>query len=148
MSMAFHSYPGLFMGEDGILFSNDTWVWNWNKQSIGGRNVAALEVMISEIGNLSFSNRPDAWSWKILEDDIFYVQATRSHIDNCLLPSLHPTSRWSKFLPRKIISIACPSCNVGMESNDHVLFECDTASSIWCLVHMWTHSNMPSFSSS
>ncbi|GJU13229.1 hypothetical protein Tco_1135625 [Tanacetum coccineum] len=80
-------------------FSNDTWIWNWNRQSIGSRNVAALDAMIPEIGHISFNNGLDTWSWKISDDDTFSVQATRSHIDNCLLPSLHPSSRWSKFLP-------------------------------------------------
>ncbi|GJS17617.1 hypothetical protein Tco_0412089 [Tanacetum coccineum] len=71
-------------------FSNDTWIWNWIRQSIGSRNVAALDAMISEIGHISFNNGPDTWSWKISDDDTFSVQATRSHIENCLLPSLHP----------------------------------------------------------
>nr|GEW00408.1 RNA-directed DNA polymerase, eukaryota [Tanacetum cinerariifolium] len=43
----------------------------------------------------------DSWHWNIDLDDIFSVNATRNHIDDCLLPSLSPSSRWSKFLPRK-----------------------------------------------
>ncbi|GKC20072.1 hypothetical protein Tco_1022222, partial [Tanacetum coccineum] len=35
-------------------------------------------------------------------NDSFSVQATRSHIDKCLLPSLSPSSRWSKLIPRKL----------------------------------------------
>nr|GFC42644.1 reverse transcriptase domain, reverse transcriptase zinc-binding domain protein [Tanacetum cinerariifolium] len=110
-----------------------------------GRNVAALDVMVSEIGHVSFNNGRDAWSWKISVNDSFSVQATRSHTNNCLLPLLSPSSRWSKLIPRKvnvfiwrliwdrpptrlilslrgieISSIACPSCNASMESNDHV----------------------------
>nr|GEV81113.1 hypothetical protein [Tanacetum cinerariifolium] len=50
-----------------------------------GRNVAALDVMVSEIGHVSFNNGHNAWSWKILVNDSFSVQATRSHINNCLL---------------------------------------------------------------
>ncbi|GJY53183.1 hypothetical protein Tco_0444847 [Tanacetum coccineum] len=67
----------------------------------GGRNVAALNVMVSEIGHVYFNNHPDAWSWKISDSDSLSVQATRSHIDNCLLSSLSPSSRWSKLIPRK-----------------------------------------------
>ncbi|GKD15488.1 RNA-directed DNA polymerase, eukaryota, partial [Tanacetum coccineum] len=144
-----------------------------NRQNIGGRNVAALDVMVSEIGHVYFNNHPDAWSWKISDSDSLSVQATRSHIDNCLLSSLSPSSRWSKLIPRKvnvfiwwlildrlptrlnsslrgieISSIACPSCNADMESNDHVFFECDTTSNIWRLVRTWTSTNMPSFPSS
>nr|GEY68782.1 RNA-directed DNA polymerase, eukaryota, reverse transcriptase zinc-binding domain protein [Tanacetum cinerariifolium] len=67
----------------------------------GGRNVAALDVMVSKIGNVSFNNWPDAWSWKILDNDSFSVQAMRSHIGNCFLPSLSPTSIWSKLIPHR-----------------------------------------------
>ncbi|GJV89380.1 hypothetical protein Tco_1533318 [Tanacetum coccineum] len=49
-------------------------------KSIGSRNVAALEVLILELGHVSLNNRLDAWSWKILDDDSFSVQATRFHI--------------------------------------------------------------------
>ncbi|GJR91919.1 hypothetical protein Tco_0215930 [Tanacetum coccineum] len=45
--------------------SNDAWAWNWNRQSIGSRNVAGLEALVSELGHVSLSNRPDAWSWNI-----------------------------------------------------------------------------------
>ncbi|GJW96092.1 RNA-directed DNA polymerase, eukaryota [Tanacetum coccineum] len=117
--------------------------------------MAALDRLISNIGNVSFNNAPDSWSWKISNDDPLSVQATRSHIDNCLLSSLHPNTRWLKFLPRKvnifiwwlildrlptrfnlslrgidIPSIACTTCNASMETNEHVFFECDTASNI------------------
>ncbi|GJT94912.1 hypothetical protein Tco_1090430 [Tanacetum coccineum] len=36
-------------------FSNDTWIWNWNRQSIESR-VAPLDVRISEIWHISFNN--------------------------------------------------------------------------------------------
>ncbi|GKC40667.1 RNA-directed DNA polymerase, eukaryota [Tanacetum coccineum] len=136
-------------------FVNNTWNWNWKRSNIGSRNMAALDRLISNIGHVSFNSAPDSWSWKISNDDSFSVQATRSHIDNCLLPSLHPNTRWLKFLPRKvnifiwrlildrlptrlnlsllgidIPSIACTTCNASMETNEHVFFECDTASNI------------------
>ena len=151
---------------------NDSWAWNWNIKSIGRRNEAALEAMVLELGQVSLSNRNDAWYWNITDDGSFSVQATRIHIGNYLLPSLSPSTRWSKLLPRKvnvfiwrlildrlpnrlnlslrgldISSIACPLCNMGMESNDHVFFGCDTASSMWRLIRVWTDINMPLFSS-
>ncbi|GKC58412.1 putative RNA-directed DNA polymerase, eukaryota, reverse transcriptase zinc-binding domain protein, partial [Tanacetum coccineum] len=113
---------------------NNTWAWNWNRESKGSRNEAALEVMVSELGQVCLSNLPDAWSWNISDDGNFSVQATIIHIDNCLLPSLSPSTRWSKLLPR-------------LDSNDHVFFGCDTASKIWRLIRVWTDINMPSFSS-
>ena len=45
------------------------------------------------------------------------------------------------------MSITCPSCNAGLESNDHIFFGCDTSINIWRLIRMWIDVNMPSFSS-
>ncbi|GJU43814.1 RNA-directed DNA polymerase, eukaryota, reverse transcriptase zinc-binding domain protein [Tanacetum coccineum] len=58
-------------------FVNNTWNWNWKRSNIGSRNMAALDRLISNIGNVSFNNAPDSWSWKISNDDPFSVQATR-----------------------------------------------------------------------
>ncbi|GJY86489.1 retrovirus-related pol polyprotein from transposon TNT 1-94 [Tanacetum coccineum] len=127
--------------------SNDNWSWNWNRQSLGSRNEEALEAMISEVGHVNVSNLPDSWQWNIAPYGVFSVHDTRLHLDNCLLPSLSPSTRWSNLLPRKIMSIICPSCNAGLESNDHIFFGCDTAINIWRLIRVWIDVNMPSFSS-
>ncbi|GJY85810.1 RNA-directed DNA polymerase, eukaryota, reverse transcriptase zinc-binding domain protein, partial [Tanacetum coccineum] len=47
----------------------------------------------------------------------------------------------------EIPSIECPICNSGMESVDHIFFDCEVASNIWRLVDVWTNIDMPSFSS-
>ncbi|GKD39056.1 hypothetical protein Tco_1259263 [Tanacetum coccineum] len=107
--------------------------------------------MVSEIGHVSFNNHPDSWSWKISVNDSFSVQATRSHIDKCLLPSLSPSSRWSKLIPRKLARRAMLVRN-GIFSMSMFPSNCDTASlntasDIWRLVRTWTDTIMPSFSS-
>nr|GEW63035.1 hypothetical protein [Tanacetum cinerariifolium] len=142
-----------------------------HKKKLGGRNEEALS-MVAEIDNVSLSNQLDSWHWSINPDGIFTVSATRNHIDDCLLRSLSPSTRWSKFLPRKvntfiwrlvldrlpnhlnlsiwgleIPTITCPTCNARVESNDDIFFGCDTATVLWRLIRVWVDVGMPMFSS-
>ncbi|GJZ33613.1 RNA-directed DNA polymerase, eukaryota [Tanacetum coccineum] len=105
-------------------------------------------------------------------DDKFSVNSVRKHIDELSLPSLSPSTRWCKIIPRKvnifmwqmlldglpnrlnlssrdlhIDSIMCPVCNVSVESSAHTFFSCDTASVVWHRVRVWSGSMLPSFSS-
>ncbi|GJV54206.1 putative RNA-directed DNA polymerase, eukaryota, reverse transcriptase zinc-binding domain protein [Tanacetum coccineum] len=80
---------------------HDAWVWNWNRPIIGSRNEAALALLVSELGHVIFSDRPDSWRWNMENDGIFTVHETRSHIDACMLPSISPCTAWLKVLPRK-----------------------------------------------
>nr|GEW02579.1 reverse transcriptase domain, reverse transcriptase zinc-binding domain protein [Tanacetum cinerariifolium] len=118
------------------------------RQRFGSRNEEALLSMVAKIRNVSLSNQPDSWHWNINLDGIFLVNATRNHIDDCLLPSLCPSSRWSKFLPRKRFLLlhallALREWNL----SDHIFFGCDTAIGIWRLIRVWIDVSMPSFSS-
>ena len=44
-------------------------------------------------------------------------------------------------------SIACLVCNGSVESNAHILFSCDTAAAVWCLIRSWSGLSFPSFCS-
>ncbi|PWA52848.1 reverse transcriptase domain, Reverse transcriptase zinc-binding domain protein [Artemisia annua] len=123
--------------------SNGSWSWNWSRQNLGSRNEEALENLLTEIAHVSVNRSPDSWKWSIAHDDMFSVLDTRIHVDNAILPSLSPSIRWSKILPRKvnifiwrlildrlpnrlnlssrgleISSISCPLCNAAVESID------------------------------
>ncbi|GJT66330.1 RNA-directed DNA polymerase, eukaryota, reverse transcriptase zinc-binding domain protein [Tanacetum coccineum] len=78
---------------------NDAWVWNWKRQVMGSRNEAALALLVSELGQVQFSDRPDSLPTRL----------------NLSLRGL------------EIPSIECPICNIGMESVDHVFFGCELA---------------------
>ncbi|GJX14841.1 hypothetical protein Tco_0206599 [Tanacetum coccineum] len=111
---------------------------------LGSRNEESLEILKTKIGHVHVNDYPDSWHWNGADDGVFCVNVTHLHVDNCILPSLIPSTRWSMILPH-IQSITCPSCNVGLESNDHIFFGCDTDSSIWRLIRVWIDVSMPSF---
>ncbi|GKC14675.1 RNA-directed DNA polymerase, eukaryota [Tanacetum coccineum] len=46
-----------------------------------------------------------------------------------------------------IPNISCPSCNVNVESSNHIYFECDIAKDIWTLFRNWCDIPFPPFTS-
>ncbi|GKC82244.1 hypothetical protein Tco_1137961, partial [Tanacetum coccineum] len=116
------------VGGLSIRFWKDNWVGNGplfsSRQNIGSRNEAALKDMVSELGQVYLSNLPNAWSWNISDDGNFSLQAMIIHINNWRLILDRLSNRLNLSSQRlQIISIACPSCNSGVESNDHVFLD-------------------------
>ncbi|GJS43872.1 RNA-directed DNA polymerase, eukaryota [Tanacetum coccineum] len=110
------------------------------------KDIIPLHTLRHKVGNgwsIRFwkDNWIDSWHWNGADDGVFSVNVTHLHVDNCILPSLIPSTRWSMILPLYYV----PSCNVGLESNDHIFFGCDTASSIWRIIRVWIDVSMPSF---
>ncbi|GKC97240.1 RNA-directed DNA polymerase, eukaryota, reverse transcriptase zinc-binding domain protein [Tanacetum coccineum] len=82
--------------------ANGSRVWSWKRQVVGSRNEVALNILVSDLGQVQLGDRSDSWSWSLDDDGIFSVHVTRAHLDSCMLPSLTPCTRWWKILPRKI----------------------------------------------
>ncbi|GKC48496.1 RNA-directed DNA polymerase, eukaryota [Tanacetum coccineum] len=125
---------------------NNGWNWQWRRPIEGGRNGG--------------------------KDGVFTVGETRKHIDNAILLAMDSSTRWNKFLPRKInvfmwrlsldrlphrfnlfrrgfdiVSILCPICLKTAETKDHVFSKCEVASDVWRLVRIWcdiSNSNLSS----
>ncbi|GJV72516.1 receptor-like serine/threonine-protein kinase ALE2, partial [Tanacetum coccineum] len=72
-----------------------------SRQNLGSKNEEAFENLLSEVVHVSVNNSSDSWQWSITNDGVFSVHDTRIHVDNVILPSRPPSTRWSKILPRK-----------------------------------------------
>ncbi|XP_071694937.1 uncharacterized protein [Rutidosis leptorrhynchoides] len=46
-----------------------------------------------------------------------------------------------------VASIVCPSCNNGVETRDHLFFECEVAMDLWHKIRVWLDCDMPLLSS-
>ncbi|GKB46247.1 RNA-directed DNA polymerase, eukaryota, reverse transcriptase zinc-binding domain protein [Tanacetum coccineum] len=93
------------------------------------------------------------------KDGVFTVSDTCKHIENAILPVINSSTRWNKFLPRKISvfmrrlwldrlphrlnlsrpsfdidSILCPIYLKTAETKDHVFSTCELAFDVWRLV--------------
>ncbi|GJT61640.1 putative RNA-directed DNA polymerase, eukaryota, reverse transcriptase zinc-binding domain protein [Tanacetum coccineum] len=150
--------------------SNGEWSWDWNRHDLGGRNADSLNLLLAEIGNANVGTGEDSWHWNLSDVGMFTVGVTRKHIDNFVLPSMSPSTRWNKSLPRKvnifvwrllldrlphrvnlssrgleIPSIVCPVCNAAVETSDHIFYACDTASNVWRQIRAWCDVGLPCF---
>ncbi|GJR89589.1 RNA-directed DNA polymerase, eukaryota, reverse transcriptase zinc-binding domain protein [Tanacetum coccineum] len=152
--------------------SNGQWSWRWSRTNLGARNLAYFRDLLLEISQIDIGLDSDSCVWSLANDGVSSAGATRRLIDDHLLPSLDSPTTWVKSLPRKvnifmwrfkldrlphrlnlssrgieIPDIFCPSCNVFVESNQHIFFECNIAKDIWRLVRIWCDNSIPLFSS-
>lgn len=154
--------------------ANSSWAWDWSRPVNAGRTKDEFDALIFDIATIEPDDLGvhDSCIWSLSHEDSFSVNAVRKHIDELTLPTLSPSTRWCKAIPRKVNifmwrlflnrlpirlnlssrgleveSIACPVCNISVESDVHSFFTCDTASAVWRLVRAWTGSTFPSFSS-
>ncbi|GKD32134.1 RNA-directed DNA polymerase, eukaryota, partial [Tanacetum coccineum] len=110
-----------------------------------------------------FANRsPDSWSWTLNNSGGYTVASSRNMIDSRLLPKGDLKTRWIRYVPNKvntfawkvmtnslptrfnisrrgidIESLSCVNCDVGIETNDHLFFACNTAKKISKLINRW-----------
>ncbi|XP_071688886.1 uncharacterized protein [Rutidosis leptorrhynchoides] len=82
--------------------SNGDWSWSWRRSDIGAPNTLLLHSMVTEIGTFQVSNGSDSWLWSLGLDGEYYVANTRNYIDDAILPTSEPFTRWLKCIPRKI----------------------------------------------
>nr|GEV56043.1 RNA-directed DNA polymerase, eukaryota [Tanacetum cinerariifolium] len=150
--------------------SNVEWSWDWNRHDLRGRNVDSLNLLLAEIGNANVGIGDDSWHWNLSDDGMFTVGVTRKHIDDFILSSMSPSTRWNKSLPRmvtifvwrllldrlphrvnlssrglEIPSIVCPVCKAVAETSDHIFYACDTTSNVWRQIRTWCDVGLPCF---
>ncbi|GJV70260.1 RNA-directed DNA polymerase, eukaryota [Tanacetum coccineum] len=105
--------------------------------------------------NITLNDADDIWT-RSLGKSFFTVKDTRIHIDQSTLPNAHYATRWNRFLPKKVNifiwrvlrdrlptrwnlswrgidmdSLSCPTCDVSVETIDHILWFCSLATAVW-----------------
>ncbi|XP_071739439.1 uncharacterized protein [Rutidosis leptorrhynchoides] len=140
----------------GDKWSNGDWHWNWARENIGSRNNQLLADLREVLGDCILHDRCDRWICSLNTDGMFTVKTVRDTLDRVVLPSTNVSTIWFKFLPRKvniflwrlridflpvrwnlsakgieINSVVSPLCNIGIETRDHLFFDCDTAKELW-----------------
>ncbi|GKA92572.1 RNA-directed DNA polymerase, eukaryota, reverse transcriptase zinc-binding domain protein, partial [Tanacetum coccineum] len=154
-------------------FVNGEWNLKWIRPIISGQNLDSLACLMTELEQVANFDGQDELRWSIRCDGTFTVKDTRHHIDDTILPALDVRTIWCKCIPRKvniflwklrldrlplrlnlskrgldIQSIMCPLCSNGVESNDHLFYTCEVASSIRRLIEVWCNLHFTNLISS
>nr|GFB67902.1 RNA-directed DNA polymerase, eukaryota [Tanacetum cinerariifolium] len=104
----------------------------------------------------------DRWIWSLSGDGEFSVSSVRNLIDDKNLGTIGSKTQWCKFvmikvnilswrvklnnLPlrlnlsrrgMKLHSILCPSCNMAVESTDHLFFACPMMKNLYKAITRW-----------
>ncbi|GJU74239.1 RNA-directed DNA polymerase, eukaryota, reverse transcriptase zinc-binding domain protein [Tanacetum coccineum] len=104
----------------------------------------------------------DRWTWSLNSSGEFSVASVRNLIDSRLLPKGDNRTRWIRYVPSKvntlawkvmtnslptrfnisrrgidIDSISCVNCELGVETTNHLFFTCDMAKQITRLIARW-----------
>ncbi|XP_071727970.1 uncharacterized protein [Rutidosis leptorrhynchoides] len=149
-----------------------SFVWEWIREPTG-RTAGELQELCNLLRSFSFDfNRQESWKWALASNGIFEVRKLTHVIDEKLLRSdtqhTHETLR-NNLVPKKLevfvrralrkrlpvrikldkrgidlYSVRCPVCDDGLESVDHVLFECKLSLDVWNRVYKWWNlANIP-----
>ncbi|XP_071699188.1 uncharacterized protein [Rutidosis leptorrhynchoides] len=135
---------------------NGEWQFLWSRESIGSRNEQLVNDLRCCLSFCQLADRDDRWLYSLSNDGLYTVKSAREGIDQVALPSSHVKTIWFKFLPRKvniflwrlrldslpvrwnlsakgieINSIVCPVCNNGVETRDHLFFDCSVVKDLW-----------------
>ncbi|XP_071709162.1 uncharacterized protein [Rutidosis leptorrhynchoides] len=113
---------------------NGNWNFSWTRDNAGGRSQQQLSDLLELLGTSNLSDKIDSWSCNIAKDGSFTVKEARERIDRNHLPSFQVDTIVFLIVgtyPLDIDSIVCPVCNNGVETHDHLFFDCNVARDVW-----------------
>ncbi|GKB00905.1 RNA-directed DNA polymerase, eukaryota [Tanacetum coccineum] len=121
-----------------------------------------MEALISVLANVSLTPNEDRWVCDLTGDGSFHVKEVRTFLDNLVLPSSSESTRWVKWVPIKtnifiwrarrdciptrynlsrkgvlLDSLVCPLCDNGVETTQHVLFQCPIVRNVFYRICRW-----------
>nr|GEV68290.1 RNA-directed DNA polymerase, eukaryota [Tanacetum cinerariifolium] len=115
-------------------------LWKEKRNIRGGAEQVQMASLLSLLEGLILPNMIDRWMWSISGDGEFSV-SSRIKLNN--LPTRLNLSRRGLELQ----TILFPSCNLAVESTDHLFFSCSMMKDLYASIAKWWDVNMPEFSS-
>ncbi|GKA44663.1 RNA-directed DNA polymerase, eukaryota, reverse transcriptase zinc-binding domain protein [Tanacetum coccineum] len=126
----------------------------------GGAELNQFEALGEAIRNVSLTDQSDSWTWSIGVG--YSVASTRVLVDEKLLDSSLEATRWIRYIPIKVnvflwrlnlnklpsrvnldrkgievSSLLCPTCQIDVETVNHIFFNCEMAKDLWSLLAKW-----------
>ncbi|GJV14676.1 RNA-directed DNA polymerase, eukaryota, reverse transcriptase zinc-binding domain protein [Tanacetum coccineum] len=128
----------------------------------GGVEQSQVEEMTAILHSVSLNHSQDRWTWSLTNSGEYTVASARSLIDSRLLPKGDMKTRWIRYVPIKVNTLAwkvmtnslptrfnisrrgididtmsCVNCDLGVETTNHLFFTCDMAKQVSNLIARW-----------
>lgn len=132
-----------------------------------GSELTQMASLQSHLEGIVLSNMLDRWIWTLSGDGEFSVSSVRSLIDDKTLGTVGSKTQWCKFVPIKVNilswrvklnnlpthlnlsrrgmelhSIFCPSCNIAVESMNHLFFACPMMKNLYKAISLLPDGGM------
>ncbi|GJY97792.1 RNA-directed DNA polymerase, eukaryota, reverse transcriptase zinc-binding domain protein [Tanacetum coccineum] len=104
----------------------------------GGAELNQFEALGEAIRNVSLTNQSDSWTWSIGVG--YSVASTRVLVDEKLLDSSLEATRWIRI---EVSSLLCPTCQIDVETVNHIFFNCEMEKDLWSLLAKWWELDIP-----
>ncbi|GJY03288.1 RNA-directed DNA polymerase, eukaryota, reverse transcriptase zinc-binding domain protein [Tanacetum coccineum] len=128
----------------------------------GGAESAQLDALKVAIRNVSLTDQCDSWQWSLGVAAGFSVASVRTLVDDTTLEAGLVAIRWIRNIPIKVnvfiwrlslnklpsrvnldrrgievASTLCPTCQLDVETVNHIFFNYDMARDLWSLLAKW-----------
>nr|GEV41184.1 RNA-directed DNA polymerase, eukaryota, reverse transcriptase zinc-binding domain protein [Tanacetum cinerariifolium] len=136
----------------------------------GGIEQVQMANLISNLEGFTLPNMHDRWRWSFSGDKEFSVASVRNLIDDRTLAEVGAKTHWIKYVPIKVNILACriklnnfplrlnfshrgldldtifcPSCNLAVESSNHIFFGCPMVKDLYKFLARWWDVSMTTF---
>ncbi|KAK9065169.1 hypothetical protein SSX86_016552 [Deinandra increscens subsp. villosa] len=146
-----------------------TGCWMWRRPLRGGIESVQFDRLCALLNNQSLGVDDDSWQWNLDGESDFIVKNVRHRIDDHKLPSLPLSTRWNKWIPKKINiciwrlllnrlpvrsnliekdipirDLGCVLCDSNFETSLHVFSRCPVFNALWRDIKNWLLIDGPS----
>nr|GEV72324.1 RNA-directed DNA polymerase, eukaryota, reverse transcriptase zinc-binding domain protein [Tanacetum cinerariifolium] len=136
----------------------------------GGIEQVQMANLISNLEGFTLPNMHDRWRWSLSGDGEFSIASVRNLIDDRTLAEVGAKTRWIKYVLNKVNILAwriklnnlpsrlnlsrrgldldtifCPSCNLAVESSNHIFFSCPMVKDLYKFLARWWDVSMTMF---
>nr|GFA81505.1 RNA-directed DNA polymerase, eukaryota, reverse transcriptase zinc-binding domain protein [Tanacetum cinerariifolium] len=133
--------------------------YSFRRNIRGGAEQVQMASLLSLLEGLILLNMIDRWMWSISGNGEFSVSSVRNYIADKILRTVSSKTQWCKFVPIKVNiltwriklnnlptrlnlsrrglelqTILCPSCNLAVESTDHLFFSCSMMKDLYASI--------------
>ncbi|GJU71953.1 RNA-directed DNA polymerase, eukaryota, reverse transcriptase zinc-binding domain protein, partial [Tanacetum coccineum] len=134
----------------------------------GGVEMTQFDDLKAVIGNVSLTDQRDTWQWSLDVAGGFSVGSARAFVDDTMLEADSVATRWNRTIPIKvnvflwrlhlnklpsrvnldsrgvrIDFILCQTCQLYVETVNHIFFNCEMAKDLWSLLAKWWDLDIP-----